>query len=614
MVFADENEAYNTYNAYAICKGFGVRKGQKTNNSKGVLRRCTFVCNCEGHSPPISPHKQRDVYRTVKRTGCQACIKFKIEDGVWEVTKFEDVHNHPFIDDKQKHLIRSYRHITDTSKGILTSMTEAGIRATKAYSYLCDEAGGSNNIGFTLHDCQNFLQTKRMNLICAGDCQGLINHFNYLQSNGSNFFHTFQLDEEQRLTNVFWSDGVSKLDYESFGDVVVFDTTYRTNKYNMICAPFVGLNHHWKNVLFGCAFLMDEIVGSFVWAFRSFLEVMGNKAPKTIFTDQDHAMANAIRTVFPNSDHRLCIWHIGKNATQHISHLLGKPSFRDKYWHKVLYHCESEIEMESTWKAMCEEWNLGDNKWLDNMYRLHHKWCPAFGRDFFSAGIRSTQRSESTNSVFQEMACKSMTLSEFVIHYEKQLEKMRNTEIADDFECARGKPYIMVENSGILQHAAEVYTHVIYRNFQAEFLHVLSEHVLRSETDGPLHTYIVGTGSSERKHIVHFCPSDSTISCSCKLFEMQGWLCRHALCVLTNVAKVTNIPTKYILKRWTKVAKQGTYCEDIAQSSHHAVKSKTLRLKRLMQLAFNVMNDCANHDVTEELATTTLLHLESQRK
>ncbi|KAF7848065.1 hypothetical protein BT93_L2326 [Corymbia citriodora subsp. variegata] len=472
MVFADENEAYNTYNAYAICKGFGVQKRQKTNNSKGVLRRCTFVY------------------------------------GVWEVTKFKDVHNHYFIDDKQKHLIQSYRHITDTNKGILTSMTGAGIRAIKAYSYLCDEAGGSNNIGFTLRDCQNFLQTKRRNLICAG----------------------------QRLTNVFWSNGVSKLDYESFGDVVVFDTTYWTNKYNMICAPLVGLNHHWKNFLFGCAFLMDETIGSFVWAFRSFLEVMGNKAPKTIFTDQDHAMANAIRTVFLNFDHRLCIWHIGKNATHHISYPFGKPSFCDKYWHKVLYHCESEIEMESTWKVMCEEWNLGDNKWLDNMYRLCHKF-------------------ESTNSVFQEMACKSMTLSEFVIHYEKQLEKMCNTEIADDYECARGKPYIMVKNSGILQHAVEVYTHVIYLNFQAEFLHVLSEHVLRSETDGQLHIYIVGTESSERKHIMHFCLNDSTISCSCKLFEMQGWLCRHALCVLTNVAKVTNIPSKYILKRWTKVAK-----------------------------------------------------------
>jgi len=81
---------------------------------------------------------------------------------------------------------------------------------------------------------------------------------------------------------------------------------------------------------------------------------------------------------------------------------------------------------------------------------------------------------------------------------------------------------------------------------------------------------------------------------------------------LTNFANITSIPSQYILKRWTKVAKQRIYCEDVAQSSHHAVNSKTLRLKRLMQLAFSVMNDSANHDVTEELATTALLRLRSQ--
>jgi len=39
------------------------------------------------------------------------------------------------------------------------------------------------------------------------------------------------------------------------------------------------------------------------------------------------------------------------------------------------------------------------------------------------------------------MVCMTMTLSEFFSHYEKQTEKMRNTEIVGDFECARGKPH-----------------------------------------------------------------------------------------------------------------------------------------------------------------------------
>ena len=67
-----------------------------------------------------------------------------------------------------------------------------------------------------------------------------------------------QVDQDNIMTNFFWRDGRSKIDYDSFGDVVIFDTTYQINRYNLICAPFVGINHHWKNALFGCAFLINE--------------------------------------------------------------------------------------------------------------------------------------------------------------------------------------------------------------------------------------------------------------------------------------------------------------------------------------------------------------------
>ena len=46
-------------------------------------------------------------------------------------------------------------------------------------------------------------------------------------------------------------------------DVMVFDTTYRTNKYNLVCAPFIGINNHWKNTISACAFFADETTTSF---------------------------------------------------------------------------------------------------------------------------------------------------------------------------------------------------------------------------------------------------------------------------------------------------------------------------------------------------------------
>ena len=78
----------------------------------------------------------------------------------------------------------------------------------------------------------------------------------------------------------------------------------------------MGINHHWNNILFGCAFLVNETIESFIWLFETFLTVMRSKQPISISTDQDQAMTNTIKEVFPNSRHRLCLWHISQNAQQ----------------------------------------------------------------------------------------------------------------------------------------------------------------------------------------------------------------------------------------------------------------------------------------------------------
>ena len=40
------------------------------------------------------------------------------------------------------------------------------------------------------------------------------------------FFYLVQVDQDNRIANFFQRDGRSKLDYNFFGDVVIFDTTY----------------------------------------------------------------------------------------------------------------------------------------------------------------------------------------------------------------------------------------------------------------------------------------------------------------------------------------------------------------------------------------------------
>ena len=59
------------------------------------------------------------------------------------------------------------------------------------------------------------------------------------------------------LVSFFWRDKQMLEDCIFFGDFVVFDTTYRTNKNDMICTPFVWMNHHAMNFMFGCGFFYE---------------------------------------------------------------------------------------------------------------------------------------------------------------------------------------------------------------------------------------------------------------------------------------------------------------------------------------------------------------------
>ncbi|KAK3228309.1 hypothetical protein Dsin_008171 [Dipteronia sinensis] len=109
------------------------------------------------------------------------------------------------------------------------------------------------------------------------------------------------------------------IEYGQFYDVLSFDTTYKINKENWPFAVFVGRNHHQETVIFKGALMYDETIDSFVWLFETFLQAMSGKAPNTIFTDQDDAMAKAILHVMPSTYHRICTWHMMQNDLKHVN-------------------------------------------------------------------------------------------------------------------------------------------------------------------------------------------------------------------------------------------------------------------------------------------------------
>ena len=126
------------------------------------------------------------------RTGCKALIRFTVEDGVWRVTVFNPEHNHELVAPSKRHLLRSGRRISKPKAGVIESMVNAGISTKNAYSYLTKEVGESENVGFTIRDCYNYMNMQRMSMISAGDAQSLLNYFKSRHAKILCFFTQFK--------------------------------------------------------------------------------------------------------------------------------------------------------------------------------------------------------------------------------------------------------------------------------------------------------------------------------------------------------------------------------------------------------------------------------------
>ena len=196
-----------------------------------------------------------------------------------------------------------------------------------------------------------------------------------------------QGDIEGSLANCFWTDAKSRSLYKHFGDVVTFDPTYLTNKYKMPFVPLTGVNHHYQSILFGGALLWDETEESFVWLLQTWLEAMLGCPPKTVITDQDTAITNAVARVLPQSTHHFCMWHIEKKFPETLSHIYHQNNDFKYHFSKCIHDTITPEEFEMAWTELIEKYKLQNNTWIQKVYSIRERWVPAFVRASFCVGM-----------------------------------------------------------------------------------------------------------------------------------------------------------------------------------------------------------------------------------
>ncbi|XP_028094503.1 protein FAR-RED IMPAIRED RESPONSE 1-like [Camellia sinensis] len=379
---------------------------------------------------------------------------------VEEPKKVNLEHNHDLIPTDSRHFAMNKKIRTPVKKRLEIN-DQAGIGVSRNYHSMVVEAGGYESLTFDERDAKNYINRARKLRLGEGDAKSLQSYFMRMQAHSEKFLYGIDVDEEFRIRNLFWADVRSRAMYESFGDVVSFDTTYLTNKYDMPFAPFVGVNHHGQFIFLGYGLLSSEDTDTFVWLFKSWLNCMSNNSPKAIITDQCRAMQNAIEIVFPQARHRWCLWHVMKKIPEKLKGYAQYEPIK-LAMQNVVYDCLTRDEFEEKWEEMLTKFNFYDNEWLGVLYHERHRWVLVYVKVIFWAGMSTTQRSESMNAFFDEYVNPKTTLKQFVEQYDNALRSKVEEEKKSDFK-SRHKLFDCLTIYGFEKQFQQAYTNTKFK-------------------------------------------------------------------------------------------------------------------------------------------------------
>ncbi|XP_019191008.1 PREDICTED: putative protein FAR1-RELATED SEQUENCE 10 [Ipomoea nil] len=553
MVFKSDEDAFEYYRNFARRNGFSVRKERsRLSPQLGIYKR-DFVCYRSGFAPmrkKSTGEHHRD--RKSVRCGCDAkmYLSKEVMDGFsqWCVVQFSNVHNHELLEDEQVRLLPAYRKIQETDQERILLLSKAGFPIHRIVKVLeLEKEIHGEQLPFLERDVRNFVQNHKkvvqendalLTEKRESDTLDLLEACKAAKETDTYFVYDVTVDESNKVENIAWSYGDSVHAYNTFGDVVYFDTTYRSITYGMLFGVWLGIDNYGKVIFFGCALLQDEVPHSFIWALQAFLRFMKGRPPRTIITDIDPGIRDAIQSELPSTKHIISIWNILPKISNWFSLPLGSRYAEFKSEFEVLYHLESVEDFECHWNEMTSRFGLNSDKHIALLFLLRVCWASAYTRGCFVAQMNSMSYAKYINAFLKEVFGKHTCLRSFFDQV--AISSNYKTRSHDDWQYMHLRTCSPME-----EHAKNVLTDFSFSRLQSELI-LAMQYTASEMANG---SYILRHFKKDDERLVIWAPKDEQIHCSCKEFETSGILCRHALRVLL-MKNYFQLPEKYFLNRW----------------------------------------------------------------
>lgn len=588
--FDSEEGAFQFYNTYAKYTGFSVRRhSNRLHKTTKQLLWKRFVCAKEGKPDEYKKRKKTSTDKEERRRGttrCKCTARLCIvptHSGKWRVSAFISEHNHELATPNEVQYLPSHRNLRQANKDIVEHLEVSNIPMMAQVQVSDSISGGPKDVGCTTTDLEISRSDDEAKLD-KHDSEMLLLYFESEKENNPSFYFEVYTDEDNRLNRCFWADVASRTAYSHFGDAVLFNTTFHTNKYHMVFASFTGVNNHDQTTVFGCGLMSNENRESLIWLLKQWLNAMpGSRPPQIIITNQNATLANVISEVLPQTVHRLGIWHIMANFEK----IIPPQVLKDFYglFKASIYDSETEEEFEETWRNALLVSNMEKDVWLGTLYGLRHQWVPAYCKNIFAYGKKSDQRAEINNTFFKGLISVKNSLLDLVTRFDLTLRRQRQKELKSDQDDVTRKSELRTRYA-IEKEMMGLYTKEIFLLFQDELVEseaYLKIEFSREEGEATVYTVVKEVEGASRMRRIYFDKTSNFARCSCSLFEFEGILCRHLLFFFREM-KVVKIPSQYILTRWTKGAKS-VWDEESVKMQHVDDNDLMVRHIQLSQLS-----------------------------
>ncbi|XP_015955930.1 protein FAR1-RELATED SEQUENCE 5-like [Arachis duranensis] len=242
MILKTLEEAGKFYKNYSKLASFST-KIRDMNRGGDKIKNRLIVCSREERwKSKISP-----TLKTNPSAGINCPVRIYVpilkDVGLWTISKVVLNQSHPYCPDRIE-MLKQHRELSMFVRRTIETNEEAIIRPSKTYQSFIAAAGSHRELSFIEKDVRNYITREVRNVSEQDDAEEFGMYLLRMKEKNQNFFFELNLKGDHSIKHPFWADARSRVACEYFGDVVSFDTTYNTNRYNLVFGSFVGVNRH----------------------------------------------------------------------------------------------------------------------------------------------------------------------------------------------------------------------------------------------------------------------------------------------------------------------------------------------------------------------------------